>query len=305
MTRPCAMSCGTTSLTVSAGTAKPIPALAPDGLAICVFTPMSRPALSRSGPPELPGLIAASVWTTPWILRPVTDSIVLPSALTIPVVSVSSRPNGFPIAKTLWPTFRSRLVPTRIGGSFASGAPILRTARSLSGSVADDGRLPVGLVRERHDERVGVLDDVEVRDDVPLPVPHESRARALRDLGHLEEVHGAPREARDVDDGRAAALEDLDRRLLVRREVAARRDGPGLGGCAFQGARRGPDARAAGPALHEGEDEPAREEPEDDRQKDRAAPPPRRRRRVSIRGRRKARHGAGARRVRAGRGPTR
>ena len=71
MTRPCAMSCGTTSFTVSTGTAKPMPALAPEGLAICVFTPMSRPALSRSGPPELPGLIAASVWMTFWIVRPV------------------------------------------------------------------------------------------------------------------------------------------------------------------------------------------------------------------------------------------
>ncbi len=157
MTRPCAMSCGTTSFTVSTGTANPMPALAPEGLAICVFTPMSRPALSRSGPPEFPGLIAASVWTTSWILRPVTDSIVRPSALTMPVVSVSSRPNGFPIAKTFCPTFRSRLAPTRIGGSFASGAPILRTARSLSGSIADDRRLPVGLVRERDDERVGVV----------------------------------------------------------------------------------------------------------------------------------------------------
>ena len=35
------------------------------GRMIAVFTPMSRPALSKSGPPELPGLIAASVWITP------------------------------------------------------------------------------------------------------------------------------------------------------------------------------------------------------------------------------------------------
>jgi hypothetical protein len=30
---------------------------------MAVFIPMSRPALSSSGPPELPGLIAASVCT--------------------------------------------------------------------------------------------------------------------------------------------------------------------------------------------------------------------------------------------------
>jgi hypothetical protein len=29
---------------------------------MAVLTPISRPALSSSGPPELPGLIAASVW---------------------------------------------------------------------------------------------------------------------------------------------------------------------------------------------------------------------------------------------------
>jgi hypothetical protein len=41
--------------------AKPTPALAPEGLAMAVFTPIKRPALSRSGPPELPGFTAASV----------------------------------------------------------------------------------------------------------------------------------------------------------------------------------------------------------------------------------------------------
>ena len=37
------------------------PAEAPDGLKIMVLTPIRRPALSRRGPPEFPGLIAASV----------------------------------------------------------------------------------------------------------------------------------------------------------------------------------------------------------------------------------------------------
>ena len=60
--------------------------------------PISRPAESISGPPELPGLIAASVWIAPRIGRRVTDSISRFSALTMPVVSVWSRPNGLPIA---------------------------------------------------------------------------------------------------------------------------------------------------------------------------------------------------------------
>jgi hypothetical protein len=53
-----------------------------------VFTPMSRPALSSSGPPELPGLMAASVWMASLMGRPVTDSICRPKALMMPVVKV-------------------------------------------------------------------------------------------------------------------------------------------------------------------------------------------------------------------------
>jgi len=67
---------------------------------MAVLMPMRRPALSSSGPPELPGLIAASVWMTSWIGRPLTDRISRPRPLMTPVVSVWSRPNGLPIANT-------------------------------------------------------------------------------------------------------------------------------------------------------------------------------------------------------------
>ena len=70
---------------MSTGTAKPIPALAPEGLAICVLTPIRRPALSSKGPPELPGFMAASVWITPVIVRLLNDGMVRPRALTTPV----------------------------------------------------------------------------------------------------------------------------------------------------------------------------------------------------------------------------
>ena len=66
--------------------AKPIPTETPDGLKMAVFTPINRPALSSSGPPELPGLMAASVWMTSLIGRRVADSISRPSALMMPVV---------------------------------------------------------------------------------------------------------------------------------------------------------------------------------------------------------------------------
>jgi hypothetical protein len=63
-TRPSAMIWGTMRLTVSIGMAKPMPVLVPVGEKIAVLTPITRPAESSRGPPELPGLIEASVWIT-------------------------------------------------------------------------------------------------------------------------------------------------------------------------------------------------------------------------------------------------
>ena len=68
--------------------AKPMPALVPDGDRIAVLTPISRPAESSSGPPELPGLMAASVWITSVISRPALVGSRRLRALMMPVVSV-------------------------------------------------------------------------------------------------------------------------------------------------------------------------------------------------------------------------
>ena len=55
---------------------------------MAVLTPINLPALSSSGPPEFPGLIAASIWIAPSILFPAGDSIRRLLAETTPVVSV-------------------------------------------------------------------------------------------------------------------------------------------------------------------------------------------------------------------------
>jgi len=44
------------------GTAKPMPTLLPEGPMMAVLMPISSPARFTSAPPELPGLIEASVW---------------------------------------------------------------------------------------------------------------------------------------------------------------------------------------------------------------------------------------------------
>jgi hypothetical protein len=67
---PFAMSCGTIDRTVSIGIAKPTPADVPVAVKIAVLTPMTAPRESSSGPPELPGLIAASVWMPPAMTPP-------------------------------------------------------------------------------------------------------------------------------------------------------------------------------------------------------------------------------------------
>ena len=63
------ISCVTIDRTVSDGIAKPTPSLPPDSLSICALTPITRPWPSRSGPPELPWLIAASVWIESLIVK--------------------------------------------------------------------------------------------------------------------------------------------------------------------------------------------------------------------------------------------
>lgn len=61
---------------MSTGIANPTPDEAPEVEYMAVFMPIRFPKLSRSGPPLLPGLIAASVWMTSWIRRPVAAELI-------------------------------------------------------------------------------------------------------------------------------------------------------------------------------------------------------------------------------------
>src|SRR5215217_5984546 len=88
--------------------AKPIPWAPP---MIAVLIPTTLPEASASGPPELPGFIAASVWMTFSIRRPLSPLIERPSALTTPAVTLRWNPSGLPMATTSCPTARS------LGGS--------------------------------------------------------------------------------------------------------------------------------------------------------------------------------------------
>ena len=82
--RPSRRSRETTKLTVLLAIAKHSPCA---GRIIAVFTPITSPREVTSGPPELPGLSAASVWRMSSISRPERLRSDRPSALTTPVVT--------------------------------------------------------------------------------------------------------------------------------------------------------------------------------------------------------------------------
>ena len=83
------------------GTAKPTPSAPPESLRICALIPITRPRASKSGPPEFPCVIGASVWIASTTLYDeVSDEIERWIAETTPTAIESSLPNGLPIAAT-------------------------------------------------------------------------------------------------------------------------------------------------------------------------------------------------------------
>ena len=100
----------------------------------------------------------------------------------MPAVTVRSSPNGLPIATTASPT--STLVESAsVSGVSAPGAGVDLQQGDVGGRIAaDERRLERVVVREAHLDRGRAVDDVVVRDDVPLLVDHEARAERLRRL---------------------------------------------------------------------------------------------------------------------------
>ena len=84
-TRPCCSTWVSTCWAVLAATEKQMPC-AP--MITAVLTPITSARELTSGPPELPGLSAASVWMTSPIRRPFWARSERPTALTMPAVTV-------------------------------------------------------------------------------------------------------------------------------------------------------------------------------------------------------------------------
>ena len=116
---------------MSIGMAKPMPLLS---AAIAVLMPTTLPPASSSGPPELPGLMAASVWMR--LLRFWLPSVVIerPLADTMPLVTeLEYVPSGLPMATTSWPTLSVARVAERGGREVVPST--LTMARSVSVSM--------------------------------------------------------------------------------------------------------------------------------------------------------------------------
>ena len=108
---PVRSSSSATRLAWLTGIEKPTPIDPPSApvVAIAELMPISWPCMSTSGPPELPGLIAASVCSAFSTVESfatrspptLTGRLI---ALMIPVVTVPPSPSGEPNATTCWPT---------------------------------------------------------------------------------------------------------------------------------------------------------------------------------------------------------
>ena len=97
----------------------------------------------ESGPPELPWLIGASVWMTWSIVKRFGAVMRRWRALTMPAVTVRSRPKGLPIATTGSPTSTASELPSGSGVSALAAVFTRSTAMSLDGSVPTTSALTV------------------------------------------------------------------------------------------------------------------------------------------------------------------
>ena len=132
------------SFTVLDGIEKPSPIEPESVVAMAVLMPMSSPSPLTSAPPELPELMAASVWMRPLRVEldwpappPCSPETVMDRsrAETMPVVTVPSRPSGEPIATAMSPTCTA-LESAKVTGVRSSPPFTWMTARSWVASVA-------------------------------------------------------------------------------------------------------------------------------------------------------------------------
>ena len=167
--------------------------------------PTTSPRRLISGPPELPGLMATSVWIS-GSSSPVSRDL----ALTMPAVTVLSRPNGEPMAITHSPTLSLDDVADPHRRQAAGVDPHQRDVGALVG--ADDLGLELALVGQGDDHLLRALDDVGVGQHVAVGVEDEAGAHAPRlgiAVGLLRRARAGPARRRYAE-----AAEELQHVLV-------------------------------------------------------------------------------------------
>ena len=174
-----------------------------------VLMPMTSPREETSGPPELPGLSAASVWITSSISRPRATSAASGRAPTRRPPSPSIRSpadcRSRPRAGRAAAPWSCRAAPPAATTSSTTRSK----ARSVCGSSPSTRALTVRVSASASRTRRGALHDVAVGQHQAVGRDHHARAGAaalaLLAVGRRLDPH----------DGRADAVDDVDHRLRV------------------------------------------------------------------------------------------
>ena len=168
------------------GTAKPRPMFpsARPFVKIIVLMPMTSPRRLSSGPPELPGLIAASVWSISFVRPSVVNGALRRAdhadrhrpALVERVADRHHPVAGGHLRRVAELGFRQRMV--RLFGQLNQRAVGQRVLADQLGGIG----LIVVLAEERHFDLGRVLDDVIVREDQAVLADDEPGAGGDRRL---------------------------------------------------------------------------------------------------------------------------
>ena len=154
---------------------------------------MTSPRTLTSGPPELPGLMAASVWMKSWMLpwpRPGRPLSARPLALTMPRGDREGEPFAERIADGQHPLADAGVVAVAERHRRQRLGVDLEDRDVGVGIGADDLGLELPPVEQPDRDLLGALDHVVVGQDVAVGRDDEARAAALLDLGLLAEARG-------------------------------------------------------------------------------------------------------------------
>src|SRR5919199_236606 len=151
--------------------------------------PMTSPRMLTRGPPELPRLMAASVWMKRRKLAP--GSVCRSLVEMMPAVNLCSRPNGEPPASTPSPTRPASGGPRGTAGQLAARVHLDDGDVGLLVGADDRAAQLLARLELDHDAR-HALDDVVVGEDDPLRVddeaaPDPARGAAGAAAQHVEE----------------------------------------------------------------------------------------------------------------------